>query len=781
MPYSQSSILRKLKETFGYNEFRPNQLEAIDAILNKQKDVFVMMATGSGKSVCYQLPSVITKGVTIVISPLISLMEDQVLALNNLNISATLLGTAQKDKSIIAKILRNEYRLVYMTPERIALDLDLLIDIHEATGGITTIAIDESHCISEWGHDFRSSYRKLKLIRNTKQLKDIPIIALTATATKKVAKDIITNLQMQSPFYIQTTFNRPNLTYIIAPQQTLLTDIENLISKGHFEKPTIIYTLTKKETEIISKFITRTFNIPSLPYHAGLTIEQRKHAHTSFITDKIRCIVATVAFGMGIDKPDIRTIVHYGIPKNIESYYQQTGRAGRDSAPSTCYLLYAPKDFTMTEFYLKNITNESERYEASRRITAMHKFVRSSECRRKLLLNYFDEDTTDLKCDKCDTCYIKSGKTSIEKQDLTEDVTLLLRAIYLTGQKFGYTMPIDVLSGSKNQKVVSNGFDKLPVHGKGSHHHKDWWKALTFTLLGMKGLIKEESFGHFKCVSLGKQAFAVLTKDATVPKIPITQQLQQANKKEMKTKNSIAKINAFQSSFTFPSKSATTTPISVETAEEIEKIYTALKDWRDKQAILDKVAPYMIFQDHTLETLATERPQSLEKLLMQSGISASKALKYGSDLLKIVKTKTPFSKKKASQKSVSPPQPPATTATTVQPPKLQALAVTSQLSSSLVNTYKAYLKETAPKKIAEMRKIQPLTVENHLAKIVEHNQTKYTVDIFKYMTRLEYETIRTEVEKNLNGKLKDIRDKIPIKKITYFQVKLVRARVKATT
>jgi ATP-dependent DNA helicase RecQ len=641
-----------------------------------------------------------------------------------------------------------------MTPERIASDIDLLVDIEEATGSLTAIAIDESHCISEWGHDFRGSYRLLKRIRDNKTLSAIPIIALTATATTKVADDIITNLQLRKPLKIQTTFNRPNLTYLIQPQQTLLADIEDFVSKGHLSKPTIIYTLTKKETESISKFITRTFNIPSLPYHAGLSIEDRKHAHISFITDKIKCIVATVAFGMGIDKPDIRTIVHYGVPKNIESYYQQTGRAGRDGNASTCYLLYAPKDFTMTEFYLKGITNESQRYEANKRITAMHKYVRSTECRRKLLLDYFNEDTTDLKCDKCDTCYIKSGKTATEKVDLTDDVTLLLRAIYFTGQRFGYTLPIDVLTGSKNQKVTSGGYDKLPIHGKGKHHSKDWWKALTFILLGMKGLIQEETAGQYKCITLGKKAFAILTKGATVPKIVLTQQLQKATKKENKTKHTVAKIKAV------------TDPLTADTTT----VLTELQAWRIKQATDEGVAPYMVLQDHVLETLAKERPQTLEKLLLQSGISASKSMKYGANILLI--TKKDKSPKKSSKKSSK---------TEISEAKKKLPQQTSPLSSTLINTYKVLQDNKANpviKIIATARKVQPLTIENHLAKIVECSNPSYKIDIFKFMTRIEYETIRTSVEKNINGKLKDIRDAIPIKKVTYFQIKLVRAKVR---
>lgn len=818
MPYSKKHIIRKLKETFGYNEFRPNQLEAITTLL-KGQDVFIMMATGSGKSVCYQLPSVVTKGVTVVVSPLISLMEDQVQALHALSIPATLLGTAQKDNSVLTRILRGEYRLVYVTPERLASDTDLLLDIHEATGSLTAIAIDESHCISEWGHDFRSSYRLLKRIRDNPKLREIPIIALTATATKKVADDIVTNLQLKSPLKIQTTFNRPNLTYIVKPQETLMSDIENLISKGHLEKPTIIYTLTKRETEQISKFITRTFEIPSLPYHAGLTIEQRKHAHISFITDKIRCIVATVAFGMGIDKPDIRTIVHYGIPKNIEGYYQQTGRAGRDGEPSTCYLLYAPKDFTMTEFYLKNITNGSQRYEASRRITAMHKYVRSTECRRKLILQYFDEITPESpppKCDKCDTCFVKSGKTATEKLDLTDDITLLLRAIYQTGQKFGYTLPIDVLAGSKNQRITMNGFQDLPVHGKGRHHHKDWWKALVFTLLGMRNLIKEETAGQYKCVTLGKQAFAILTKGALVPKIQITQQLQQAIKKEAKTKATKTKISALSSLEAW--KSTQVSQAYAQSAAEGEDkpaidtaypiILANLHTWRETQANKETVAPYMVLQDHVLETLARDKPTSLEKLLMQSGISASKAMKYGAELLSIIKKALPTKKKKDKKskkdkkakkdkkdkkdstetetetgtETETPEMPTDKKKASQKTASLKLTTTTYQLTSSIVNTYNTY-KATPSKSIKEIataRKIQSPTVENHLAKVVEFAEKTHPINIFDYMTRIEYETIRTEVEKNVNKKLKEIREIMPLKKVTYFQIKLVRAKVKAS-
>lgn len=387
-----------LKKYFGYDEFRPMQSEIIENVIQK-KDSLVLMPTGGGKSICYQLPALKFDGLTLVISPLISLMKDQVDALNANGINAAYINSSLEYNEVLdikRKIQRKEIKLLYIAPERFALEK---FKIFLASQKVDLIAVDEAHCISEWGHDFRPEYRNLKYLKAL--LPNTPLIALTATATKKVQEDILKYLSLNDPKIFASSFNRENLNLRVVEKKKSLEKILAIL-EDYKDKPVIIYCFSRKDVENISeKLRQRGFN--ARPYHAGLNNEVKKRNQDLFINDKINIIVATIAFGMGIDKPDVRLIIHHTFPKTIEGYYQQIGRAGRDGLPSKCILFYSRGDLRKHNFFIDNIENEDERKKAKSKLFRVMDYCETKTCKRKFILNYFGEDFPE-KCNACDSC-----------------------------------------------------------------------------------------------------------------------------------------------------------------------------------------------------------------------------------------------------------------------------------------------------------------------------------------------------------------------------------------
>ncbi|XP_071158281.1 bifunctional 3'-5' exonuclease/ATP-dependent helicase WRN-like [Mytilus edulis] len=495
-----------LKQYFGYSKFRPMQWKIINSVVNEKRDNCVIMATGYGKSLCYQYPSVYTGKTTVVVSPLISLMQDQVLGLKVANIEACLLGSAQENTGQVLKDLyKGKYRLVYITPEFVCAGMDKLDKLHN-TVGIDLIAIDEAHCVSQWGHDFRSSYRSLGNLKH--RFPDIPIMALTATATQEVRRDICRSLNLKDPVTTCTGFDRPNLFLSVSsksgdPSKDLKTHMTRNGSKFEFEGSTIIYCPTKKAT-METTAVLKGMNVATLPYHAGLSLEARKEAHYKFVNDKVQVVVATVAFGMGIDKPDVRKVIHYGAPKDIESYYQEVGRAGRDGLPSSCHAFFSAVDFNVSRHFINEITNPKFKTHKMKMLSKMQEYLNTGKCRRRLLLAHFESRNLDdiggtENC--CDNCRRRSerNKNSSMSQDIpdidgpvdySKEAKELFSVIEVLGGRYGLTTPVQFLMGSNTQKV--SRFFKHPLFGSGKYRKINWWKAFGKALI-YEGYLEEEA------------------------------------------------------------------------------------------------------------------------------------------------------------------------------------------------------------------------------------------------------------------------------------------------
>lgn len=517
--------LQVLRQYFGHNDFRSSQWEIIRSVLYDKRDQLVIMATGCGKSLCYQFPSLLSPAITFVISPLISLMEDQVRALNVVGIDSCLLGSAQRDKSTYLKVKEGKFKIVYITPEYAETETGHdLIQTISSTLGVAVIAVDEAHCISQWGHDFRSSYRKMGDLR--KKFSSIPFMAMTATATPTVRDDIVKNLKLSNPAITCTTFDRPNLYLeVFRKEGGVFGDLKRFMKfsddgKAHFNGSTIIYCPTRKQTEEVCMLLENAHVIVEM-YHAGLNPTLKTMAHKKFSNDECEVIVATVAFGMGIDKPDVRRVIHYGASKDIESYYQEIGRAGRDGLPSTCSILYNNRDFLLNNFLLKDVKNEKFReYKASMQ-KKMQDYLTTSKCRRQFLLSHFEGGHTVAEtqgntfnpncCDNCKREYENANKvanqvnnrlvsipSSASAKDFEKQALICLSIVQALKGRYGANLIVQAIQGSHNKKVPASVYTHK-YFGKGSDISDKWWKAFVPALV-TEGLLKQvTSTEHYGC------------------------------------------------------------------------------------------------------------------------------------------------------------------------------------------------------------------------------------------------------------------------------------------
>ncbi|NVK82930.1 MAG: DNA helicase RecQ [Cytophagia bacterium] len=601
-----AEVLRaKLKEVFGYDQFRGNQ-EKIILNLLAGHNTFVIMPTGAGKSMCYQMPAIVQEGTAIVISPLIALMKNQVDQMNAVGIKARFLNSTLS-KSEINKIkkatLAGELKLLYIAPESLTKEenVDFL-----SQAKISFAAIDEAHCISEWGHDFRPEYRRIKSIIN--QLGDIPIIALTATATPKVQLDIQRNLQMEDADLFKSSFNRENLYYEVRPKKGIKKQLIKFIRENQ-GKSGVIYCLSRKKVEEIAQFL-QVNGFKAAPYHAGFDPAVRMKNQDDFLNEEVDVIVATIAFGMGIDKPDVRFVIHYDVPKSLEGYYQETGRAGRDGLEGQCIMFYSYNDILKLEKFNKD-KPVTEKENAKILLEEMSSYAESAVCRRKQLLHYFGEEYDDTACKKngmCDNC-----RYDRDKYDGQDYVQIVVEAVEQTEQRFGMGHLVSVIRGSSNQYVKSYGHDKLPVYGKGKSEDEALWKSIVRQTLLNEFIEKDiENIGTLKLTQRGldflkKPHYVEFTKDLDFSDVDQTEE--ESNE----------------------------TPASPNAGNSFDKVlFDLLKAERRKIAKEKNLPPYVIIQDPSLQEMATTYPTTDEALANVNGIGMGKVQKFGQSFLKII-------------------------------------------------------------------------------------------------------------------------------------------------
>jgi ATP-dependent DNA helicase RecQ len=595
-----TNLKDKLKEVFGYGHFRGNQEIIIGNVL-AGKNTFVIMPTGAGKSLCYQLPAIALPGTSIVISPLIALMKNQVDQLNAVGVNAQFLNSTLT-KAEITKVKKDTLsglvKLLYVAPESLTKEENIAF-LQKAN--ISFVAIDEAHCISEWGHDFRPEYRKIKTIIDN--LGRLPIIALTATATPKVQQDIQKNLQMEEASLFKSSFNRKNLYYEIRPKTDTKKQLIKYI-KNHKGKSGIVYCLSRKKVEEIAELLNVN-DIRALPYHAGLDPHVRMHNQDAFLNEEADVIVATIAFGMGIDKPDVRFVIHYDTPKSLEGYYQETGRAGRDGLEGNCIMFYSYNDILKLEKFNKD-KPVTERDNAKHLLQEMASYAESSVCRRRQLLHYFGEHL-DKDCGFCDNCL--KPKEKFVAQD---EVVLAIKAVIQTDQRFGAAHLVDVLKGQENQYVVSYNHNSLEVFNKGAGQETAHWNSLYRQILVFDYLDKDvDNYGVLKVTEKGF--------DYIENPYPIT----------------FSKDHDY-SNATEEDEEDKDTPANTSSKAHDQVLFELLKALRKKIAREKNLPPYVIFQDPSLEEMATTYPTSREELAQINGVGMGKVAKFGKPFIDLI-------------------------------------------------------------------------------------------------------------------------------------------------
>ncbi len=591
---SNAAISDTLRKVFGFRAFRPNQESVVRAILDR-RDVFAVMPTGGGKSLCYQLPAVLLPGTCMVVSPLIALMKDQVDGARANGIQASFLNSSQlpdERDDVVRTLQAGKLNLLYVAPERFSLShfRQLLNRVP-----LSMVVIDEAHCISEWGHDFRPDY--LSLSELVTLFPHLPIAAFTATATHRVQQDILDKLALRTPLVVRASFDRPNLTYEVCFKDNVDAQLVSLLKSNKGGAGIIYRTSRKNVNDTAAMLQAKGFRV--LPYHAGLTDAERQKNQEAFIRDEADVMVATIAFGMGIDKSNIRFVIHADIPKSIENYYQETGRAGRDGEPAHCTLLFAQGDIHKVRFFIDSMLDETERAKALGALTRVISFASTSVCRRRTLLDYFGEHYPHQNCNGCDICL---GTRDVV--DCTREAQMLLSAIVRTEERFGATHIIDVVMGSANKRILDFGHNKLKTYGVGKDRGKKFWRQLVDELLAHGVLAKAE--GLYPTLLLLPKAVRILKGEE---RLDIVRVLEPEAPKILQSKSD---------------------------APYSQELFDLLRSLRKQIADEQGLPPYVVFSDRTLRDMAAHSPRTAEALLSISGVGDVKLERYGRQFLRAI-------------------------------------------------------------------------------------------------------------------------------------------------
>lgn len=594
---SMGNAHKVLQNTFGYSAFRGHQADIIQSVTDGQ-DALVLMPTGGGKSLCYQIPALLRDGCGVVVSPLIALMQDQVDAMRELGVRARFLNSTLDPASAQAieqALLAGELDLLYIAPERLIQEQTLALLQNAA---ISLFAIDEAHCVSQWGHDFRADYLRLNVLHE--RFPDVPRIALTATADDRTRAEIITRLDLGSAHRFVSGFDRPNIRYRIALKYNVKTQLLRFLQEEHPGDAGIIYCLSRKKTEDIAAWLVQE-GFTALPYHAGLPSATRAAHQSRFLREDGIIIVATIAFGMGIDKPDVRFVAHLDLPKTVESYYQETGRAGRDGEPSNAWMIYGLQDVIKLRQMMESSEGSEEHKRAEQhRLNAMLGLCEITSCRRQALLNYFGDQLPE-PCGNCDTC-LEPPKT----WDGTEVSRMALSVCHRTGQRFGVSHLIDVLRGSESDKVLQNDHHQLAVHGLGSDLDNNQWRSV-FRQLVARGYLSVD-MARFGALRLQEKCRPLLRGEET---LELRRDIRQAT----------------------GAKKQTRTPLP---ADLDVSLWESLRERRRLFAEEQGVPPYVIFHDSTLQEMCATMPQSMAEFARLGGVGERKLVKYGGEFLQVI-------------------------------------------------------------------------------------------------------------------------------------------------
>jgi len=689
-----------LKKHFGYDEFRPLQQEIINDAL-AGRDVLVLMPTGGGKSLCFQLPALTRQGLTIVVSPLISLMKDQVDALQTSGIPATYLNSTLDRQGAVARwrgLHRGEYRMLYVAPERLMLDTFLERAVN---WNIAQFAIDEAHCISEWGHDFRPEYRELKKLRT--HFPDVPMMALTATATERVRVDIVKQLKLREPRCYVASFNRPNLAYRVVPKAAPYEQLLQFIRSRPNESG-IVYCASRKSADSLARNLSED-GISAKPYHAGLTSAERTKNQEAFLRDDVRVITATIAFGMGINKPNVRFVVHYDLPKNLESYYQETGRAGRDGLPSECVLLFSASDVAKQLHFIDE-KSESEARIARAQLQQMVHYAETRECRRVTLLRYFGEEYTKPSCEGCDNCL-----TPRETFDGTIPAQKFLSCVHRihakSGFGFGLNHIADLLRGADTEAIRKRSHNELSTYGIGRELKRDAWQAIGRELLRL-GLI-ESAPGKFATLSLtpaGREALRHRTPITLTKQIEVVAQ----------SRDQKARVGAIECD---------------------EVLFERLRDLRRKLADERNVPAYVIFSDVSLREMARNYPTTATEFRRTPGVGEQKLKDFADTFLSEIKNYLVGNPRRTFSSRLDPlPSPRA-----------------SRLNESQIETLRRFQKGESVDQIARARGFVTSTIYAHLLAAIECGKI---TERDRFFTLEEEKEIAAAFRQISDGKLVDV-------------------------